>query len=91
MGAKAGTQFFVVGIETVGGWVFALDEPGKGMVVTSSVNRLGPGVGAGLGVCFIYITGVSMPQRLNGCQQRDWDFNLSLGKNWVISRKPAPS
>jgi hypothetical protein len=82
LGAKAGTQFVVVGIETVGGWLFSLDEAGKGMVLTSSVNRVGPGFGAGLGLCFIYVTGVSMPQRLNGWQQGDWDFNLSLGENW---------
>jgi len=82
MGAKAGTQFVVVGIETVAGWVFSMDEAGKGMVVTSTVNRVGPGVGAGLGLCFIYVTGVSMPQQLNGWQQGDWDFNLSIGENW---------
>ena len=82
LGAKAGTQFVVVGIETIVGWVFSLDEMGKGMTLTCSVNRLGPGVGAGLGLCFIYVSGVKAPQQLNGWQQMDWDFNLSLGENW---------
>jgi hypothetical protein len=82
LGAKAGTQFVVVGIETIAGWLFSLDEAGKGMTVTSSVNRVGPGFGAGLGLCFIFISGVKIPQQLNGWQQLDWDFNLALGENW---------
>jgi hypothetical protein len=28
------------------------------------------------------VSGVSIPQRLNGWQQGDWDFNLSIGENW---------
>jgi len=79
---QAGTQFIVVGIETVAGWLFSLDDAGKGMVLTSSVNRVGPGAGVGLGLCFILVTGVSQPSQLNGWQQGDWDFNLSLGENW---------
>jgi hypothetical protein len=82
IGAKAGTQFVVVGIETLIGYVASLDDLGKGMAITASVNRLGPGVGVGGGLCFIYITGVSSPQKLNGYQQGDWDFNVSLGENW---------
>jgi hypothetical protein len=82
LGAKAGTQFVVVGIETIAGWVFSLDDPGKGMTITTSVNRVGPGFGAGLGLCFIFVSGVSLPQQLNGWQQLDWDFNLALGENW---------
>lgn len=82
IGAKAGTQVVVVGIETIFGYVASLDDIGKGMAIGASVNRFGPGVGASGGVCFIYITGVSDPAKLNGHQQGDWDFNLSLGGNW---------
>lgn len=89
VGAKAGTQFFVIGIETMVGYVASLDEIGKGMAISSSVNRLGPGFGASGGVCFIYITGISTPEKLNGYQQGDWDFNISLVGNWGKMAKSA--
>jgi hypothetical protein len=85
--AKAGTHFVVIGIETIVGVAFSLDEPGKAMGISASVNRFGLGFGAGTGVACIYITGVSNPGQLNGFQQMDDtnkppDFNLSLGENW---------
>lgn len=82
LGAKGGTQFLVIGIETLAGYVASLDDYGKGMAVAASINRLGPGIGAGGGLCFIYISGVSRPTQLHGYQQGDWDFNLSIGANW---------
>jgi hypothetical protein len=82
VGGKAGTMFVVAGIETMTGYVASLDDLGKGMAVAASINRLGAGWGATFGACFIFITGVSNPQRLNGWQQGDQDFNLSLGGNW---------
>lgn len=82
IGAKGGTQFVVVGIETLAGYVVSLDDIGKGMAIGASVNRIGPGIGASGGLCFIYITGVSSPQQLDGYQQGDWDFNVSIGGNW---------
>jgi hypothetical protein len=82
LGMKAGTMFAVAGIETMAGYVASLDDVGKGMVITASINRLGVGWGVTGGACFIYITGVANPQKLNGWQQGDTDFNLSLGENW---------
>ncbi len=82
VGAKAGTMFAVVGIETLVGYVASLDDLGKGMAIGASINRLGVGVGATGGACFIYITGVRSPGQLNGFQQGDVDFNVSLGGNW---------
>ena len=40
---KGGTQFVVVGIETVAGVVVWLDNPTDWMAVTASINRVGPG------------------------------------------------
>jgi hypothetical protein len=82
LGVTGGTQFFVVGIETLTGFVVSLDDVGKGMALGASINRLGPGIGASGGVILIYVTGVKSPNDLNGFQQGDWDFNLSLGENW---------
>jgi hypothetical protein len=82
IGVKGGTQFFVIGIETLTGYVASLDDLGKGMALGASINRLGPGVGASGGLCFIFITGVDRPERLNGHQQGDFDFNAALGGNW---------
>ncbi len=82
LGGKAGTMFVVAGIETMTGYVASLDDLGKGILLTASINRLGVGWGVTGGACFIYVTGVSNPQRLNGWQQGDPDFNLSLGGNW---------
>jgi hypothetical protein len=89
LGTKVGTQFFVIGIETLGGYVVSLDDIGKGMKITSSINRVGPGFGASGGLCVIYVTGVSNPQQLNGHQQGDWDFNVALGGNWGKMAKAA--
>lgn len=90
LGAKAGTQFGVIGIETMIATVFSLDEVGKAMVVTASINRPGPGVGASGGVAVVLVSGVSSPGQLNGHQQmEDWDFNVSLGANWGKMAKGA--
>ena len=89
IGGKAGTQFVVVGIETLTGYVVSLDEVGKGMAIAASINRLGPGFGASGGVCIIYITGVKGPGDLKGFQSGGWDFNLSLGGNWGKIAKGA--
>ena len=79
---KAGTMFAVVGIETVAGAAISLDAPDKWMTVNATVNRVGAGWGATLGASFVFITGVSKPEQLNGWQQGDKDFNLALGENW---------
>ena len=86
---KMGTQFAVVGIETATGPLISLDDPSKVMVVTVSINRLGPGWGASGGVAGIYVTGVGSPSQLNGHQEGDWDFNLALGPNWGKAAKAA--
>ena len=79
---KLGTMVVVTGIETVGGVAVSLDDVGKFMAPTASINRLGLGVGVGVGLSFIFISGVTSPSQLNGHQEGDWDFNLSLGENW---------
>jgi len=75
---KAGTQFVVVGIETVVGLVVSLDDLNDWMVITASVNRAGLGWGASGGVAGVYIAGVSGPADLKGFQDKDWDFSLAL-------------
>lgn len=79
---KAGTMFVVVGIETVAGAVVSLDDPTKWMAIGCSVNRVGAGWGASGGAAFVFITGISSPQQLNGWQQADGDWNFALGENW---------
>jgi hypothetical protein len=79
---KGGTQFAIIGIETVAGLAVSLDDWTDWMAVTASINRLGPGWGASGGVAVVYIIGVSSPSQLNGHQQlEDMDFNLALGMN----------
>jgi hypothetical protein len=89
IGGKAGTMFVVVGIETMTGYVVSLDDMSKGMGVTASINRLGLGAGVTGGLCIIYMTGIQSPGDLNGYQQLDADFNLSLGGNWGKMAKTA--
>jgi hypothetical protein len=80
--AKGGTQFVVVGIETVTGVAVSLDDASDWMAITASVNRVGPGWGASGGLAGVYVAGVGNPTQLNGHQEGDWDFNLALGANW---------
>jgi hypothetical protein len=87
VGVKGGTQFGVPGIETVLGWVMSLDEVGRGMAISASINRLGPGIGATVGHTLIYVSGVSDASNLRGFQQGseslwDFDFNITIGANW---------
>lgn len=89
IGGKAGTQFFVVGIETLGGYVASLDDVGKGMALSASINRVGPGIGASGGITIIYVTGVKTPSDLRGHQQGGWDFNAALGASWGKMGKSA--
>jgi hypothetical protein len=89
LGINAGTQFAVVGIDTLEGYVASLDDLGKGMALHATTNRVGPGWGASGGLNFIYVTGVSRPSELNGYQQGDRDFNLALGPNWGKAAKGA--
>jgi len=86
---KAGTMFVVAGIETVAGAVVSLDDPSKWMAIGASVNRVGIGWGATGGFAFVFITGVDRPEKLNGWQQGDPDFNLALGENWGKMAKSA--
>jgi hypothetical protein len=86
---KGGTMFAVAGIETVAGFVVSLDDLSKWMAIGASVNRLGVGWGATGGFSFVFITGVSKPEQLNGWQQGDTDFNLALGENWGKMAKSA--
>ena len=86
---KGGTQFVVVGIETVAGVAVSLDDPADWMAITASINRVGPGWGASGGFAGVYIAGVSSPKDLNGHQEGDWDFNLALGANWGKAAKAA--
>jgi hypothetical protein len=89
VGINVGTQFAVVGIDTLEGYVASLDDPGKGIALHATTNRVGPGWGASGGVNFIYVTGVRHASQLNGHQQGDVDFNLSLGANWGKAGKAA--
>jgi len=50
LGGTVGTQFAVVGIATLAGYVVSLDDIGKGMTIAASINRVGPGVGASGGL-----------------------------------------
>src|SRR5688572_26634086 len=86
---KGGTQFVVVGIETVAGIAVSLDDPTDWMAITASINRLGPGFGASGGFAGVYVAGVTTPSQLNGHQEGDWDFNLALGPNWGKVAKAA--
>ena len=86
---KGGTQFAIVGIETVGGVAVSLDGVTDWMAITASINRVGPGWGASGGFAGVYVTGVSNPTQLNGHQEGDWDFNLALGPNWGKVAKAA--
>ncbi|MCX7324131.1 MAG: hypothetical protein NTZ14_06770 [Hyphomicrobiales bacterium] len=86
IGAKGGTQMFVMGIEIIEGFLVTVnsDMSLQYAAIHGEGNRIGPGVGASGGVCVFLATGVSEPIMFRGLQTgpsswRDWDFNLALG------------
>ncbi len=87
---KAGTQFVVVGVETLAGYLFSLDDLGKQIAVGATINRAGLGFGASGGFAILFVTGVKGPGDLNGHQQAEPDFNVAIGGKWdKFVRSPA--
>ncbi len=82
LAGNAGTQFAVVGIDTLAGYVASIDDFGKGMAIAASTTRLGLGVGASGGVSLVIVANAKSPGDLNGHMEGGLDFNLALGPRW---------
>lgn len=79
---KYSLHLAAAGLDVFTGWVASMDFSGKGINVNGTVGRVGPGIGGGIGVCIVFMTGVAEPRQIAGYTQKDWDFNVSLGGAW---------
>jgi hypothetical protein len=81
IGIKAGGQFMIGGIDGFIGGVMSFAHVAKYEVYVNNV-RLGPGLGGGVGLSFVFLLDCPMPHYLNNQQCSDWGIGLQLGNNW---------
>ena len=77
-----GGHLAVWGRNTLYAQLYSMDTYHRSFRMESERNRWGPGLGAGAGLSFVMITGLSRPRQLQGSKQTSWDFQLALGGRW---------
>ncbi len=82
VGEKHGGILGIAGKENINGVLFAAHRFPECMGFMSEGWRVGPGLGGGIGLTGIIVTGMDKHNELNGyVKSADWDFNLSVGVN----------
>jgi hypothetical protein len=79
---KGGGHFFLVGKDTVEGWLVSADKYDNNFFMNIDGWRLGPGLGGGVGVALIVVTSMKNPNELRGHMIDGKDFQASLGAKW---------
>lgn len=82
LGEKHGGILGISGKENINGVMFAAHRFPECMGFMSEGWRVGPGLGGGIGLTGIIVTGMDQHNELNGyVKPADWDFNISIGFN----------
>jgi hypothetical protein len=79
---KGGGHFFLVGKDTVEGWLVSVDNYENNFFLNVDGWRLGPGLGGGVGVALVIVTSMRNPNALHGHMVGGKDFQASLGAKW---------
>lgn len=82
VGVKGGGSIGPGGFETMEGYITNLGMPSHSHSINISYLRVGPGLGAGAGLCAIYVFNCMNPQNLHGKTDSSWSVNVSLGGKW---------
>jgi hypothetical protein len=82
VGVKGGGSIGPGGFETTEGYISNLGLISHSHSINISYLRVGPGLGAGAGMCAIYVFNCMNPQNLHGKSDSSWSINVSLGGKW---------
>ncbi|HYZ83192.1 MAG TPA: hypothetical protein VE621_02250, partial [Bryobacteraceae bacterium] len=82
VGEKHGGILGISGKENINGVLFAAHRFPECMQFMAEGWRVGPGLGGGIGITGVIVTGMDQHSELNGfVKAADWDFNVSVGAN----------
>jgi hypothetical protein len=82
VGVKGGGSIGIGGFETMEGYISNLGMPSHTHSINISYLRMGAGLGAGAGLCAIYVFNCRNPQNLHQKTDATWSVNVSLGGKW---------
>lgn len=82
VGVKGGGSIGPGGFETMEGYISNLGIPSHSHSINISYLRIGPGLGAGAGMCAIFVFNCMNPQNLHQKSDSSWSINVSLGGKW---------
>ncbi len=82
VGIKGGGSIGLGGFETMEGYISNLGMINHSHSINISYLRLGPGLGAGIGMCAIFVFNCMNPQNLHQKNDSSWSINVSLGGKW---------
>ena len=82
VGVKGGGSIGPGGFETMEGYISNLGMINHTHSINISYLRIGPGLGAGVGLSAIYVFNCRNPQSLHQKNDSSWGVNVSIGPKW---------
>ena len=82
LAVKGGGHFFLVGKDTLEGWLVSYDRYEDSFFMNVDGWRLGPGLGGSVGMALIIVTSLREPSGLHGHMIGGGDFEANLGGKW---------
>ncbi len=81
-GIKTGASFIIAGVEGMSGKFFNLGDLSSGSFSMLSA-RVGPGLGAGIGLCAVFAFNTQNLWNLHNKTTKDVSMNFSIGGKWL--------
>jgi hypothetical protein len=82
VGVKVGGTLGPAGFETMEGYISNLGIISHSHSINMSYLRVGGGLGAGVGMCAIFVFNCTNPQNLHEKDDSSWSINVSMGAKW---------
>lgn len=83
LAVEYGGHAVALGPRTTHAFLISLERYERHLIFTREAWRIGPGLGAGIGLKFIVATSLWDPRQLKWHTDSGWDFEFSLGKRWA--------
>lgn len=84
-----GGHAVLYGRNTMYAQLYSMDTYQRRFRIESERNRFGPGLGGGVGISFLMITGLESPGQLQGKKMTGLGFQVALGARWGEAIKNA--